>query len=374
MPLDSLKAAKPRNSLFDSVDFGAVHARNRIVMAPMTRLRAAEEGIPGDLVVDYYRQRASTGMIITEGTWPVREGRTWIGQPGIETSAQQAGWARVADAVHAEGGKIAMQIMHGGRVSHPALTGTGRIVAPSATAAPNPIRVPGGKAAPPVAHALTTEEVRQVIGQFVDAARRAMDAGMDAVELHGANGYLIHEFFSPASNLRTDDYGGTPVKRARFAVEVTEAVADAVGPDRTGIRISPEHAIQGMSETDPAATWQTYSAYAEAVSGLGLAFLDVLHHAPGSDFVQHLRRTVGSPMISNTGFGPITSRQEAEQVVAEGYADAAAVGRPLIANPDLVERWERRTVENVADTSTDYLGGARGYTDYPTLAEQLLRT
>lgn len=168
--------APKARALFEPVDFGAVHANNRIVLAPLTRLRSGEEGVPGDLVVEYYRQRASTGMILTEGTWPVREGRTWIGQPGIETAEQLRGWTRVADAVHAVGGSIAMQIMHGGRVSHPALTGTGRIVAPSRTAGPNPIRIPH-KVEPPVAQALTIDEIRLTIRQFVDAAKRARTPG-----------------------------------------------------------------------------------------------------------------------------------------------------------------------------------------------------
>lgn len=355
--------------LFESVDFGAVRARNRIIMAPLTRLRADEEGVPGDLLVEYYRQRASTGMILTEGTWPISEGRTWIGQPGIETSAQQDGWARVTEAVHSKGGKIAMQIMHGGRVSHPVLTGTGRIVSPSATAAPNPIRIPNGKTTPPVAHELTIDEIQQVVGQFVDAAHRALEAGMDAVELHGANGYLIHQFFSPASNLRTDSYGGTAAKRARFAIEIVKAVVEAVGADRTGIRLSPAHAVNGVDETDPAATWETYNAFAEEVSGLDLAFLHVLHHDPSGALVQHLRQTVGAPLISNTGFGPLTTRDEAECIITERYADAVAVGRPLIANPDLVERWKYEITENAPDPSTFYVGGARGYTDYPFLPQ-----
>lgn len=359
------------SDLFGPVQLGAVQARNRIVLAPLTRLRSGNEGIPGDLLVEYYRQRASTGMIITEGTWPVREGRTWIGQPGIETASQQQGWARVADAVHAVGGSIAMQIMHGGRVSHPELTGTGRIVAPSATAGPNLIRIPH-KADPPVADALTAEEIRLTIRQFVDAAKRAMDAGMDAVEIHGANGYLVHQFFSPAANHRTDVYGGSPRNRARYAIDLAEATVAAIGADRVGVRVSPAHLIQGMNETDADLTWETYSTFTEAMRPLGLGFLHVLHQDPSSALVRHLRQSAGAPLIANTGFGTPTTRSEAAWVVRGGFADAVSVGRALIANPDLVRRWRDDLPENTPDPSTFstyYAGGPRGYTDYPALSD-----
>lgn len=353
--------------LFTPTTLGGVELPNRLVMAPLTRLRAGDEGVPGDLLVEHYRQRASLGLIITEGTWPVMEGRTWIGQPGIETARQQAGWARVTEAVHAAGGRIAMQIMHGGRVSHPTLTRTGRIVAPSATAAPQPIRIPGGKAAPPVAHALETAEIPVLIAQFVAAARRAIDAGMDAVELHGANGYLIHQFFSPAANHRQDAYGGTPAKRARFAIEAVHAVAEAIGAERTGIRISPGHEFQGMAENDPEQTHETYAIFADAIAPLKLAFVDMLHENPGSHLVQDIRRRSGTALIANTGFTVSTTKEEAAWIISEGHAEAAGVGRPVIANPDLAARWQHGYPENTADPATFYSHDASGYTDYPAL-------
>ncbi|MHA2787623.1 alkene reductase [Corynebacterium sp. S7] len=355
--------------MFTPTTFGALELPNRLVMAPLTRLRAGDDGVPGELMAQYYAQRASMGLIITEGTWPVIEGRTWTGQPGIETAQQVAGWRVVADAVHAAGGRIAMQIMHGGRVSHPLLTGTGRIVAPSAKAGPNPIRVPSGKAQPPVPHALGEEEIPLVVEQFVTAARNAIDAGMDAVELHGANGYLLHQFFSPAVNVREDAYGGTPANRASFAVEVTRAVVAEIGAERTGVRISPAHPIQGMDEHDPLDVQETYCAYAREVSSLGLAFLDVLHENPSGDLVQNIRSSAGAPLITNTGFSSPTSREEAIAQVVNGCADAAAVGRPVIANPDLAERWRAGLPENEIDPATFYTGGARGYTDYPRYEE-----
>ena len=353
--------------LFTPLRLGALHLRNRMVMAPLTRIRAGEHGIPGDLLVEHYRQRASLGLIVTEGTWPVREGRTWIGQPGIETAEQVAGWRRVADAVHEAGGLIVMQIMHGGRISHPQISGTGRTVAPSAIAAPGDIHVPAGKVELPVPHALTTAEIADVVAGFVAAARNAIEAGLDGVEIHSANGYLVHQFLSPASNTRTDGYGGTPANRARLAVEVVSAVAEAIGADRTGLRISPEHNIQGALETDPADVAATYTALAEGLAPLGLAFVDILHADPAGELVQKIRHAAAAPAVVNTGFGSPTTRAAAIQLVEDGVGDAVAIGRAALANPDLAARWLHGADENSPDPDTFYIGGPRGYTDYPTL-------
>jgi N-ethylmaleimide reductase len=351
------------NTLFTPATLGALELRNRLVMAPLTRIRAGEDGVPGDLLVEHYRQRASMGLIVTEGTWPVREGRTWIGQPGIETAEQIAGWRRVADAVHAEGGTIVMQIMHGGRISHPLISQTGRTVAPSAIAAPGEIRVPEGKTELPVPQALTDEEILGIVGAFAAAARNAIAAGLDGVEIHGANGYLLHQFLAPSSNARTDEYGQTPANRARLAIEVVTAVAAAIGADRTGIRVSPEHNIQGALETDPDDVTATYTALIDGLAPLGLAFIDVLHRDPASALVQKLRTV--APLIANTGFGAQTTRAEAAALVEDDVAEAAAVGRAAIANPDLATRWQHDHEENPADPATFYTPGARGYTDYP---------
>lgn len=354
--------------LFTPVHLGALSLPNRLVMAPLTRLRASHHGVPTGLMVEHYRQRASMGLIITEGTWPVREGRTWITQPGIETQDHVVGWRAVADAVHAEGGRIAMQIMHGGRVSHPELTGTGRIVGASAIPSPRPIRIAEGPVLPPAPHALDAAEITTVIEQFVSAARRAIDAGMDAVQIHGANGYLVHQFFSPAANQRTDAYGGTPSSRARFAIELTHAVAEAVGAHRTGIRLSPDTSESGTDDTLAA-----YGAFADAVSGLGLAFVDVLHEDPVGPLVQEIRRISGAPLIANSGFATPTTRAEAAMLVGGDHAEAVGVGRPIIANPDLVERWRQDLPENPADPSTFYTDGPLGYTDYPSFEQETAR-
>ena len=355
-------------SLFSPIELGSLRLSNRMVMAPLTRIRAGADGIPSDLQVEYYRQRASLGLIITEGTYPVLEGRTWVGQPGIETPEQVAGWRRVADAVHEAGGTIVMQIMHGGRISHPEISGSGRTVAPSAIAAPGEIRIPSGKAALPVPHALTTGEIDGIVAGFVAAARNAIEAGLDGVELHSANGYLLHEFLSPESNVRTDAYGGSPAARARLSIEVVTAVAAAIGADRTGVRISPQHNSQGALETDPDDVAATYTALAEGLAPLGLAFVDVLHADPAGELVQKFRHAAGAPLIVNSGFGTQTTRAEAVALVTDGVAEAVAIGRAAIANPDLVARWSAGAEENAPDPSTFYTPGPRGYTDYPALS------
>ncbi len=360
-----MTASALREKLFSPVTLGSAQLANRLVMAPLTRIRSDERGVPTDTVVEYYRQRASMGMIVTEGTWPVGEGRTWIGQPGIEGPEHVEGWRKVTDAVHAEGGKIVMQIMHGGRIGHPSISTTGRVTAPSAIAAPGEIRTPEGKQPHPVPHALTTGEVAETVGQFVRAAENAVAAGMDGVQIHGANGYLIHEFTSPATNQRTDRYGGSPENRARLSVEIAAAVAGAIGPGRTGIRLSPQHNIQGALEEDHEDALATYRAMAEGLAPLDLAHIDVLSAEPASELVQMIRRVSGAPLIANTGFGVVTTREEAAEIIEQDLAEAVSVGRAVIANPDLARRWEEDLPENDAVPATFYVGGERGYTDYP---------
>ncbi len=356
-------------TLYSSAEFGALQLSNRVVMAPLTRTRADEDGVPTDVMVEYYRQRAGQGLIITEGTWPAVEGKSYPGQPGIVTPAQIEGWRRIADAVHEAGGTIVMQLMHGGRISHPEISGVDRVVAPSAVAAPGQTHTPSGKADLPVPHALTADELPAVVEQFAQAARNAIAAGLDGVEVHGANGYLVHEFLSPVSNVRDDEYGGSPENRARFAIEVTRAVAAAVGGERTGIRLSPAHGIQGVIEDDDADVRATYTAVANGLAALGLAFVDVLQADPRGELVQSIRASAKAPLIVNSGFSAETTREEAEDLVEEGWADAVAVGRPVIANPDLVARWQHRTELNPPRPELFYGFTAEGYTDYPSLEE-----
>ncbi|MCZ2837618.1 alkene reductase [Modestobacter sp. VKM Ac-2985] len=353
--------------LFSPITLGDLELANRVVMAPLTRMRSGAAGVPGDLVIEHYAQRADVGLIITEGTYPNVESRAYPGQPGITDDEQEAGWRRVADEVHARGGRIVMQVMHGGRVSHTDITGTDRIVAPSAIAIQGEAHTPKGKAAYPVPHALTTEEARATLADIVAASKRAIAAGLDGVEVHGANGYLLHEFLSPASNQRDDVYGGSPENRARFVVEVVTAVAEAIGAGRVGLRISPAHNIQDVLETDPDDVRATYGALLDALRPLGLAYLSVLHSEPAGDLVQELRRRFGGPLVANSGFGTVTTRAEAVQLIEAAHADAVAVGRAVIANPDLVARWAGEHPENEPNPATFYAVGAEGYTDYPTL-------
>jgi N-ethylmaleimide reductase len=354
--------------LFTPVSLGDLHLPNRVVMAPLTRLRASADGVPGELVAEHYAQRASIGLIVTEGTFPSAESRAYPAQPGIVTHEQVEGWRRVAEAVHARGGRIVMQLMNGGRVSHTEITGTERIVAPSAIAIEGEAHTPSGKVPFPVPHALTTEELAVVRNEFVTAAKRAVEeAGLDGVEVHGANGYLLHEFLSPVSNQRDDQYGGSPENRARFVIEVTRAVAEAVGAGRVGIRLSPMHNIQDVVETDIDDVKATYDAVVDGIAPLGLAYLSVLHSNPTGELVQDLRTRFGGPLVINSGFGRVTSRDEAVALIEQSHADAVAVGRAAIANPDLVERWQGEHPENEPNPATFYAVGAEGYTDYPRL-------
>jgi len=335
-------------------------------MAPLTRNRADGEGVPGDLAVEYYAQRASAGLIITEGTQPSAVGQGYLNTPGLHSAEQVAGWSRVADAVHERGGRIVAQLMHAGRVSHPDNKHGHETVAPSALAAPNEMFTADGMKPHPVPRALALDEIPGVVEEYVQAARNAVEAGLDGVEVHAANGYLIHQFLAPGSNQREDEYGGSPANRARFAIEVTRAVAEAIGPERVGIRISPAHNIQGATEADPADVEATYGALVEAIAPLGLAYLSILAD-PRQDLVQRLRKDFGGVTIANDGFGEITTRATAQAILDEDLADAVAIGRLFLANPDLPRRWETGAELNEPDADTFYGGGAAGYTDYPAL-------
>jgi 2,4-dienoyl-CoA reductase-like NADH-dependent reductase (Old Yellow Enzyme family) len=351
--------------LFSPLTLGELELPNRLVMAPLTRVRSGQEGVPGPLVVEHYRQRASLGLIVSEGAYPSRAGRGFPGQPGLVTKEQLEGWANVTSAVHAEGGRIFAQVMHAGRFTHGDTNGGLEVVAPSAIAIEGQTRTYTGKQPFPVPHALTTDELKGVVQEFVQGSLNAISAGFDGVELHSANGYLLHEFLAPSANHRDDIYGGSPENRARFVIEVVRAVVDAVGADRVGIRISPEHNVQGAVELDPADVRETYSHLVDAIAPLGLAYLSILHKEPTGELVQELRQRFNGTFLVNTGFGVITTRDEAVSLIADGHADAVVVGRPAIANPDLVRRWREGLPLNEPDQATFYTDGAEGYTDYP---------
>ena len=356
-------------NLFSPLTLGSLELPNRLVMAPLTRTRSTRDGVPTELMAEHYSQRASMGLIVSEGTYPSHAGQGFTFQPGLVTDEQIAGWKNVTDAVHAAGGRIVAQVMHAGRVTHSGTNGGRTVVAPSAIAIDGETRTYEGKQPYPVPHALTTAELPGVIAEFVAGSRAAIKAGFDGVELHGANGYLLHEFLSAESNQRTDMYGGSPENRARFVVEVYRAVAEAIGADRTGIRISPEHNIQGALETNPADVLATYTALVSGIAPLKPAFLSILHKDPADILVQELRSHFGGPVLLNSGFGIITTREEALSIINDNLGDGVVVGRPAIATPDLVRRWQEDLPLNTPDPATFYSNGAVGYTDYPEYAE-----
>ncbi|WP_433339935.1 alkene reductase [Streptomyces sp. CA-253872] len=352
------------STLFDPIEVGKLSLTHRVVLAPMTRSRATPDGVPSALAADYYAQRAGAGLLVSEGVQPSATGQGYFDTPGLYTDEHVRGWRTVADAVHRRGGHLFAQLMHAGRVGHPDNKHTPRLVAPSPIAAPGEIFTRGGMRAHPVPDALDEAEIPQVVEEFVHSAKRAVAAGIDGVEVHAANGYLIHQFLAPSSNRRTDDYGGTPENRARLAAGIVRAVAEEIGPEKVGIRISPSHDIQGVIEDDPEQTARTYRALVDAIAPLGIAYLSYLAD-PRASLIRELSSRFGGITIANDGFARTTTLASASAIVAEGLADLVAVGRPLLANPDLVERWRTGAPLNEADPDTFYGGGAEGYTDYP---------
>ena len=357
-------------SLFSPTALGPLTLGNRLVMAPMTRSRAVEANAPNDLVVQYYAQRAAAGLIVTEGTSPSPNGVGYPRIPGLWGAQQVAAWRPVTDAVHAEGGHIFVQLMHTGRVGHPANLPPGaEVLAPSAVALEGTMYTDAQGPQPhPVPRAMTDAEVRQAIQEYVTAARNALEAGFDGVELHGANGYLLEQFLSPHTNRRTDAWGGTIEKRQAFVVEVARAVAAAIGGGRVGIRLSPYGVNAGMSaypEVD-----ETYRTLAPKLAAAGLEYLHLVDHSalgapPVPDTVKaELRALWPRTFILSGGYD--VPRAQAD--LDAGRADLIAFGRPFLANPDLVTRLQRGLPLNPPDFATFYTPGPKGYTDYPTAA------
>ncbi|WP_213816714.1 alkene reductase [Glaciihabitans sp. dw_435] len=354
--------------LFTPLIAGDLSLANRIIMAPLTRTRAGDDGVPTEVMAEHYAQRASLGLIISEGTFPTPAGKGFVGQPGLVTVEQLAGWRRATDAVHAEGGLIVAQVMHAGRASHSDISGF-PVEGPSALAIDGETRTATGKVAYPVPHALELDELPGIVQAFVTGSQNAIDAGFDGVELHAANGYLLHEFLGATSNVRTDAYGGSPENRIRLIVEVAEAVVAKIGSGKVGIRISPERNIQSLIEDDPADVEAVYGALMDALAPLDLAFVSILHPDPAGALVQGLRARFGGPFFVNTGFAEATTRDDAVSLMAEDLADAVVVGRAAIANPDLARRWKEDLAQNALVPETIYAEGALGYTDYPAHGE-----
>jgi len=349
-------------TLFSPVQVGPYAMPNRMVMAPMTRNRAGEGNVPTDLVALYYAQRATAGLIVTEATQVCREGQGYISTPGIHSDAQVAGWRRVTEAVHAKGGRIFLQLWHVGRISHTSFQPDGGApVAPSAIAAEGSTFTAQGPQPFSTPRALELEEIPGVVAQYAEGARRALEAGFDGVEIHGANGYLVDQFLRDGSNRRTDAYGGPVENRARFLLEVTAAVVEVWGADRVGVRLSPTGSFNSMSDSDPA---RTFGYAVRELDRFGLAYLHVVEPvgSPEPLVAPLLREAFRGPFILNGGF----DRETANTALAQGKADLISFGSLYLANPDLPERFAEGAPLNAPDQKTFYGGDHRGYTDYPT--------
>lgn len=352
-------------ALRSPLQLGALSLPHRVVMAPLTRNRADEDGTPNALMAEYYGQRAgSAALIVSEATWVVQQGKPYPRTPGLANDAHRDGWRRVTDAVHAAGGLISAQLWHGGRVSHPDTTGEPTVSASDVAPQGLTIFTPNeGAATIPAPRPLAIDELPGIVEGYVAGARRAIAAGFDAVEIHAANGYLLHQFLADGTNHRDDAYGGSAANRARLTAEVARAVAAAVGADRTGIRLSPLAGTHDTVESDGGAT---YRALAPQLAEIGLAYVSLLG-TPGEPLIAELRGTIGAPLLLNSGFATHTTREDAISYVADGHADAALVGRAFIANPDLLVRWERDLPQNETISKLFYSGGPEGYVDYPAL-------
>lgn len=354
------------SSLFDPLKAGSLTLPNRILMAPLTRCRAEQGHVPGPLMAEHYAQRASAGLIIAEATMAMEGNSAFWMEPGIYNDAQVAGWRAVTDAVHAKGGRIFLQIWHGGRACHPLLNDGQQPVAPSPIAITgDEVHTPQGKQPYVTPRELQDHEIPGIIAGFQHAATNAKAAGFDGVEVHGANGYLLDEFLRDGANHRSGQYGGPLENRARLLLEVTEAVCGVWGSDRVGLRISPLNSYNSMKDSDPVGltAW-----LARKLSGTGLAYLHVMR----SDFLGQQQGDVITParenfdgvLVANMGY----SADEADAAIKAGQVDAVAFGVPFLANPDLPERFRRRAPLNDPNPATFYSPGPAGYTDYPALA------
>ncbi|TDC73247.1 alkene reductase [Streptomyces hainanensis] len=355
---------------FDPHDLAGRRLANRIVMAPMTRSRAYGPGAsPTELMATYYAQRASAGLIVTEGTQPSVVGQGYPNTPGLHSDEQVAAWRVVTDAVHERGGVIFAQLMHAGRIGHPSLLPEGlRPVAPSAVTPLGQVFTQEGPKELGTPRELTDAEITATVADFASAARHAIAAGFDGVELHGANGYLIHQFLAPNANRRTDAWGGSVEGRVRFAVEVTEAVAAAVGAERVGIRLSPGNPVNDIAEDDPEDTAEVYQTLVARLAPLGLAYLHVMEAAGQRELVRRLREGWPGTLVLNPFTGGEPTGPAELKLVEDGTADLIAYGSLFLANPDLPARLAAGDGPfNAPDRTTFFGGDHRGYTDYPAL-------
>ena len=350
------------SQLFTPVRIGRHTLSNRMVMAPMTRSRAGDDGVPSELAITYYSQRASAGLIITECAYVSPMGKGYVRTPGIGTDAQVAAWKKVTEAVHAKGGRIFMQLWHTGRISHPSLLPERAIpVAPSAIKPAGQSWTPTGLQDFVTPRALSVDEIAAIVADFRIATRRALEAGFDGVELHAASGYLPEQFLSSGTNQRQDQYGGSVANRARFVLEVLAAMVAEAGGDRVGIKISPEMNFNDIVDANPQ---ETYTCLVEQLRGLNLAYLHVALFGTKVDYHALLRPRFNGAYLIGGGL----DQKSAEAALAAGRADATVFGGAFLANPDLPERFRQGAPLNAPDQSTFYSPGAQGYTDYPFLS------
>ncbi len=353
-------------SLFDPIRLGAVVAPNRILMAPLTRARSTMDHVPTPMMIDYYRQRAGAGLILSEATGISPQGLGWPYAPGLWTKEQVAAWKLITSAVHAAGGLIVSQLWHMGRVVHPSLPGRGQPVSASATTMPGLARTYEGKQPYVEAKSLSVTEIQAILIDYGTAAANALEAGFDGVQIHAANGYLIDQFLRDNSNFRTDGYGGSVENRIRFLREVTEAVVGVVGANRTSVRLSPNEERQGVNDSHPE---PLFEAAAAALSDLGIAFLEVREpgfsgtngKAERPPVAPRMRRAFNGPFVLNSDY----NAAKGQAALASGEADAISFGRPFISNPDLPRRFAGNLPLAPDDIATWYTGGATGYADYP---------
>ena len=358
-------------SLFNPLQLGALDLPNRILMAPLTRARAGCEGVPNELMARYYAQRAGAGLIISEATGITREGLGWPNAPGLWSKAQVDGWKQVVEAVHAEGGRIVAQLWHMGRLVHPDLGG-GQPVSSSATTAPDFAHTYEGKKPYTAARAAARDDIARIRDDYARAARNAISAGFDGVQVHGANGYLVDQFLRDSANFRDDHYGGSIENRIRFTREVLQAVGDEIGMDRVGIRFSPNIYVQGVEDSDPV---PLYAELAKTLEELQVPWIELREpykptssgSVPTTPVSPAMRRHYSGRIVINSDHDWTDARHRIEK----GDADAVSIGRLFIANPDLVKRIALDAPLNHGDQRTFYAGGAEGYTDYPFLTEQV---
>lgn len=350
--------------LFNSLQVGALNIPNRILLAPLTRTRADAGHMPNALMAEYYSQRASGGLLITECTMVAPGTSAFINEPGIYSAEQVEAWKPVTAAVHARGGRIFMQIWHAGRAAHPAMNDGAETVSSTATAIEGEVQTPQGKLPNAAPRALTADEIPAVVAAYVQGAKNAIAAGFDGVEVHGANGYLIDQFLRDGANKRTDAYGGSMENRARFLFDVLTVVTAAIGADRVGLRLSPLNSYNSMIDSDPLAL---IGFLAEKLNAFNLAYLHVMrsdfYQVQKGDVMTVAREKYKGVLIGNMGY----TSAEAEQAITDGKLDAVAFGTSFLANPDLPARIQAGAALNVPDASTFYTPGAKGYTDYPTL-------